>query len=80
VRSVFGDLGDDPAFVDAVALALRRLERDGVRATLAAALDPAAGVRHDAVTSVEHARRTRAGVLTPVPVAAAAAGERLLRA
>lgn len=80
VRSVFGDLGDDPAFVDAVALALRRLDRDGVRATLAAALDPAAGVRHDAVTSVDHARRARAGVLTTVPVAAAAAGERLLRA
>jgi mannitol-1-phosphate/altronate dehydrogenase len=37
-RSIFGDLGDDPAFVGELADALERLERDGVRATLAAAV------------------------------------------
>jgi fructuronate reductase/mannitol 2-dehydrogenase len=79
VRSVFGDLGDDPAFVDAVGLALHQLERDGVRAALADALEPAAGSRLDAVTSVDQVRRARSGVRAPVPVAAAA-GERLLRA
>jgi mannitol-1-phosphate/altronate dehydrogenase len=34
-RSIFGDLGDDPDFVDELADALSRLDRDGVRATLA---------------------------------------------
>jgi mannitol 2-dehydrogenase len=86
VRSVFGDLGDDPAFVDAVGLALHQLERDGVRAALAAALDTTTGAGREAVTplhagrAADHARRARTGPATPVPVAAAAAGERLLRA
>jgi fructuronate reductase/mannitol 2-dehydrogenase len=35
-RSIFGDLGGNPCFVDAVAAALGRLERDGVRPTIAA--------------------------------------------
>jgi mannitol-1-phosphate/altronate dehydrogenase len=35
-RSIFGDLGRNPCFVDAVAAALGRLERDGVRPTIAA--------------------------------------------
>jgi mannitol 2-dehydrogenase len=39
VRSVFGDLADHPGFVDLLGTALRRLERDGVHATLAAHLD-----------------------------------------
>ena len=34
VRSVFGDLGDHPAFVDALAAAMGELERDGVRAAV----------------------------------------------
>ncbi len=72
VRSVFGDLGDDPAFVDEVAQALRRLERNGVRATLTAAMDSAADGRHDAVTAVDSDRRLRTGAMTPVPVATAA--------
>ena len=38
VRSVFGDLGGDPAFVTELADALERLDRDGVRATVATAL------------------------------------------
>ena len=38
VRSVFGDLGGDPAFVAELADALERLDRDGVRATVATAL------------------------------------------
>lgn len=43
VRSVFGDLGDSPTFVEALTAALQQLDRDGVRATLAARLDG----RHD---------------------------------
>ncbi|TKJ35175.1 mannitol dehydrogenase family protein [Blastococcus sp. CCUG 61487] len=37
LRSIFGGLGDDAAFVAALREALVRLDRDGVRATLAAA-------------------------------------------
>jgi fructuronate reductase/mannitol 2-dehydrogenase len=37
-RSIFGDLGECPAFVDELHCALQRLERDGVRASLTAAL------------------------------------------
>lgn len=36
LRSLFGPLGDDAAFVDELQQALEQLERDGVRATLAA--------------------------------------------
>jgi len=38
VRSIFGDLGENPLFVAALSDALERLERDGVRTTVAAAL------------------------------------------
>ncbi|MFD2090632.1 mannitol dehydrogenase family protein [Blastococcus deserti] len=37
-RSIFGDLGENPRFVTELADALERLERDGVRQTLAAAV------------------------------------------
>ncbi|HEY4624607.1 MAG TPA: mannitol dehydrogenase family protein [Blastococcus sp.] len=37
-RAIFGDLGDNPVFVAELAAALDQLERDGVRATVAAAL------------------------------------------
>jgi mannitol 2-dehydrogenase len=50
VRSVFGDLGDDPAFVSAVATVLRQFEVDGVRATVAGALDHAPATHDDAVS------------------------------
>jgi fructuronate reductase/mannitol 2-dehydrogenase len=36
LRSLFGPLGDDAAFVDELQQALEQLERDGVHATLAA--------------------------------------------
>jgi fructuronate reductase/mannitol 2-dehydrogenase len=39
VRSVFGDLGDDAAFVAAVADLLRQFEAHGIRATVRTALD-----------------------------------------
>jgi fructuronate reductase/mannitol 2-dehydrogenase len=38
-RSIFGDLGDDSAFVAELTETLEQLERSGVRATLVAALD-----------------------------------------
>ncbi|MGY1814404.1 mannitol dehydrogenase family protein [Blastococcus sp. SYSU D00820] len=38
LRPVFGDLGEQPAFVAELAETLERLDRDGVRATVAAAL------------------------------------------
>ena len=41
VRAVFGDLGDSPEFVEALTATLQQLDRDGVRATLAARLDTA---------------------------------------
>jgi mannitol-1-phosphate/altronate dehydrogenase len=37
-HTIFGDLGDSPSFVAELRTALEQLERDGVRATLAAAL------------------------------------------
>jgi fructuronate reductase/mannitol 2-dehydrogenase len=37
-RSLFGDLADDPVFVEAMEAALRQLDRDGVAATLTAHL------------------------------------------
>jgi mannitol-1-phosphate/altronate dehydrogenase len=45
VRSIFGDLGDDPGFVAELADALGRLDRDGVRVTVAASLRPSARFR-----------------------------------
>lgn len=45
VRSIFGDLGDDPDFVDELAGLLDRLERDGVRVAVAASLHPSARFR-----------------------------------
>ena len=38
-RALFGRLGDDPAFVFELRAALRRIERDGARAAVAAAVD-----------------------------------------
>jgi fructuronate reductase/mannitol 2-dehydrogenase len=49
-RSVFGDLGRDRGFVEVLAEALRRFERDGVRATVADYVSgpfPAAGITCD---------------------------------
>jgi len=83
VRSVFGDLGDDPGFVEAVADVLRQFEEHGVRATVAAAVDPEAGARHDAVSPLtarragDRPRRARAGLAAPT---LASAGDRLLQA
>jgi fructuronate reductase/mannitol 2-dehydrogenase len=48
-RSVFGDLVDHPDLVDAVATDLREMERDGVRATVAAHLLRASGPAADPV-------------------------------
>ena len=45
VRSIFGDLGEDPVFVAELADALDRLERDGARLTVAASLHPSARFR-----------------------------------
>jgi len=45
VRSIFGDLGEDPVFVAELADALDRLDRDGVRVTVAASLHPSARFR-----------------------------------
>jgi mannitol-1-phosphate/altronate dehydrogenase len=44
-RSIFGDLGDCPAFVAELHAALEQLERDGVRATLTAALTTPVGLQ-----------------------------------
>ncbi len=49
VRSVFGDLADHPGFVERLGDVLTQLDRDGVRATLAAALDAATRVRQHPV-------------------------------
>ena len=66
VRAVFGDLGDRPEFVEALTAALQRLDRDGVRATLAASLDASGPVRHDAVDPASTRRgRPAAGRSTP---------------
>jgi hypothetical protein len=49
-RSVFGDLGRDRGFVEVLAEALRRFERDGVRATVADYVSgpfPAVGITCD---------------------------------
>jgi fructuronate reductase/mannitol 2-dehydrogenase len=45
VRSIFGDLGENPVFVAELADVLDRLDRDGVRATVAASLHPSAQFR-----------------------------------
>ena len=45
VRSIFGDLGENPVFVAELADALDRLDRDGVRVTVAASLHPSARFR-----------------------------------
>ncbi|MGY1805650.1 mannitol dehydrogenase family protein [Blastococcus sp. SYSU D00922] len=45
VRSIFGDLGDDPVFVAELTAALDRLEHDGVRVAVAAALHPSGRFR-----------------------------------
>jgi mannitol-1-phosphate/altronate dehydrogenase len=44
-RSIFGDLGDSPSFVAELGEALEQLDRDGVRATLTAALAGPASVQ-----------------------------------
>ena len=87
VRSVFDDLGDDPAAVDAVAEVLRQFEEHGVRATVAAAVDQDGAVRHDALSplsvrrSGDAARRARAGLTAPArATAVVASGDRLLPA
>jgi mannitol 2-dehydrogenase len=49
MRSVFGDLGDDPVFVQALAKALRSIEKRGVRLAVARVLDRAARSRVDGV-------------------------------
>jgi mannitol 2-dehydrogenase len=82
VTSVFGDLGNDPAFVAAVADLLVQFELRGVRATVAAALDHAAldhaaGTRHDAA-SVLPGRRALA--VHPRATTPAVAGDHLLPA
>jgi fructuronate reductase/mannitol 2-dehydrogenase len=77
VRAVFGDLGDRPEFVEALTAALQQLDRDGVRATLAANLDSTGSVRHDAVGAAAGRRgRAPAGRRNTVadPVAPVAGG------
>jgi fructuronate reductase/mannitol 2-dehydrogenase len=59
VRSVFGDLGDHPAFVAALAAAMVELERDGVRAAVRRQLTRcSAGERGEGAVTVQ---RTRSG-------------------
>jgi fructuronate reductase/mannitol 2-dehydrogenase len=78
VRAVFGDLGDRPDFVEELAGILQQLDREGVRATLAARLDAAAHVRHHPVNAPADRRgpgasgrrpadRDTAGPVAPVP-------------
>jgi fructuronate reductase/mannitol 2-dehydrogenase len=52
-RSLFGDLADDPRLVEALASALQRLDRDGVRATLATALHARPAARRPAALAVD---------------------------
>ena len=85
VRAVFGDLGDRPEFVASLTAALQQLDRDGVRATLAATLD-AAGAPHAGAVVAAAGRRGRApsGRRTPDTAVAgppaAVAGNALLPA
>ena len=65
-RSVFGDLGDDPAFVAALAEDLRQLEELGVRATLAAHLPQRRPLREDPADD----DRPRGSGGTPCPLPA----------
>jgi mannitol 2-dehydrogenase len=65
LRSVVGDLGDDPAFVEALTDTLRRLDRDGVRATLTHLLDRPDPVGDDAVTPGTPAPRRRGAAASP---------------
>jgi fructuronate reductase/mannitol 2-dehydrogenase len=78
VRSVFGDLGDHPGFVEALTGALQQLDRDGVRATLAARLDvrpdgahpvgaPPTGTAPGARVRTAPGRRRRTGTTTAGP-------------
>ena len=63
-RTVFGDLGDDPVFVEDLARALTSIETHGVRPTVARALDrstPDAGARPDAVPPDGRTRPAAAG-------------------
>jgi fructuronate reductase/mannitol 2-dehydrogenase len=79
VRSVFGDLGDDPALVEAVAVVLRQFEEHGVRATVAAALDrPTDGRSGAGRRGAAAPRRARTG--SPHLAPAVAAGDSLLPA
>ncbi|MCW2675261.1 MAG: mannitol dehydrogenase [Modestobacter sp.] len=52
-RSLFGDLADEPHLVEALASALQRLDRDGVRATLATALRARPAARRPAALAVD---------------------------
>ena len=64
VRSVFGDLGDDPAFVAAVTGVLEQFAAQGVRATVADALDRSSPLGDDALTGRrDRARRTAPDLL-----------------
>jgi mannitol 2-dehydrogenase len=84
VRAVFGDLGDRPAFVEALTGVLHQLDRDGVRATLAARLDAADPVRDDAVGPGRRSRapgaRRRTSDTAPSGPVATATGNALLPA
>jgi hypothetical protein len=82
VRSVFGDLCDDPSFVAAVAELLRQFDQRGVRATVQAALVEQTRTRQDAdgppgLRSRDVPRRARSIAGPPLR---AAAGDRLLQA
>ena len=52
-RSVFGDLGDHPRFVEALTGVLQQLDRDGTRATLAAWLDADPDIDPDTGTDTD---------------------------
>ncbi|GAB3351144.1 mannitol dehydrogenase family protein [Modestobacter lapidis] len=86
VRAVFGDLGDRPEFVEALTGVLHQLDRDGVRATLAARLDAADPVRHDAANPAPSRRgrppsaRRRTPDPTGTTLAATVAGSSLMPA
>jgi mannitol 2-dehydrogenase len=64
VRAVFGDLGDDPVFVEDLARTLASIETYGVRPTVARALvrsSPDAGARPDGPRPDGRTRRATAG-------------------
>jgi fructuronate reductase/mannitol 2-dehydrogenase len=74
LRPVFGDLGDDPAFVEALTKALRSIEKRGVRRAVARVLDRSDRPHVEGVDAVDRPTgrrregRTRRAAAGPAPL------------